>query len=309
MKVLRVRYCPCDAVRDAVQLMRPVAEAKGLVVEDAVSQSVPAGVWGDPARIAHILTNLVSNAIKFTEEGRITVGLRVTSTGAGDLLEYSVADTGIGIPEDQQQSIFDSFVQGDSSLARRYGGTGLGLSICRQLSRLMGGDIGVASRPGQGSTFRLHLPLEPAQPDACPVHPRYGWTHRSRPAQKASILVVEDNPLNQRITQRLLEKAGHSVTTAADGHQALDRLSRESYDLILMDVQMPGMDGLEAVRRIRAGQEPARSVPIIAVTANAMAGDREQYLSAGMTDYLAKPMSYADLLAKIDMNIRMGSAA
>jgi two-component system sensor histidine kinase/response regulator len=306
VKVQRVRYEPRHVVADVVNLMRTLAESKGLYLSDSVDEPVPRHALGDPVRITQVLNNLVSNAIKFTSTGGVQI--RVAARGPADAtgLEYTVTDTGAGIPEDKQSTIFESFVQGDESLARKHGGTGLGLAISRQLARLMGGDIRLASRSGEGSTFTLSLPLvrvpeEPAPTPALPLEPQ----SQRRSAQCSSILLVEDNPVNQRIVQQLLLKSGYSVAVAGNGHQALDMLSAARYDLVLMDVQMPEMDGVEAARRIRAA---GNHVHIIALTANAMPGDRELYLSAGMNDYLAKPFSFADLMAKLAQYSAGGSA-
>lgn len=290
-----VPYEPARAVSDVVYLLQPLARGKGLGLGIAVDPDVPRRVTGDPDRVSQVLHNLVSNAIKFTAAGHVAVKVAAAPGGRAEWIEYSVIDTGMGIAESERESIFERFVQLDNSRTREAGGTGLGLAISRQLARLMGGDVLLSSRAGEGSTFTLRLPLE-AAPSRQIAEP-----HRARPAatnSPAGILLAEDNPLNQRIVKRLLEKEGYRVTVANDGAAAVECAAAQPPDLILMDVQMPRLDGLDAARRIRSDPRLA-STPIIALTANAMPGDRELYLSAGMNDYLAKPISNADLLATV----------
>ncbi len=297
LHVARVGFEPRHVIAQTTNLLTPLADFKNLTLISQIANDVPAELIGDPARLSQVLNNLISNAIKFTEKGGVCISVAIRPDNT---IEYAVADSGIGIPAEKQSEVFESFVQADDSLARRYGGTGLGLTICRQLARLMGGDIAVESRVGQGSTFRVVLPAERMPTRATqPKAPDPAFL-KSSLHTGAAILVAEDNPLNQLITKRLLTKAGYIVATAADGPSALEAVRREPFDLILMDVQMPGMDGVEAARRIRQFIGPDKVIPIVAVTANAMAGDREMYLAAGMDDYLAKPLSYANLLEKVE---------
>jgi CheY-like chemotaxis protein len=250
------------------------------------------------------VVNLVGNALKFTEHG--TVSLDVTrADGDPDpgscRLAFVVRDTGIGIPADRQSDIFEAFTQADSSTARRYGGTGLGLAISAQLVGLMGGRIWVESAEGQGSAFHFTARFDrqsetattPASADATP----HEVAETPRCPRRLRILLAEDNPVNRTLAVRLLEKQGHTVTIATNGQEALDALEQHPCDLVLMDVQMPEMDGLEATKAIRAreGQAPrhparAARLPIVALTAHALNGDRERCLAAGMDDYLSKPI-------------------
>mgnify|MGYP002381445805 CR=1 FL=1 len=299
MTIEHLPYQPDRTVREVIHLMHPLAEVKGLTLDLVIGLDLPPRALGDPARVTQVLNNLVSNAIKFTHAGGVTVRLNTQDRGGRKMLEYSVTDTGMGVPADKQETIFDCFVQADASASRRFGGTGLGLAICRQLAHLMGGEIRLTSRPGQGSTFTLQLPFDRAESD-CVDPSRFRATAGNGRPRAAKILLVEDNLVNQRIVSKLLEHAGQRVTVAGNGLEALAAARDSRFDLILMDVQMPEMDGIEAARRIREGANGgANGVPIVALTANAMPGDREAYLAAGMSDYLAKPISYAKLLDKL----------
>ena len=245
---------------------------------------------GDDVRVRQILRNLVSNALKFTDAGRVLV--RVTPDGDG--IALSVSDTGVGMDAEQTARLFTPFVQGDRTIARRFGGTGLGLAICRQLVEMMGGEIGVDSTPGQGSTFTARLPLAaaPAPGQALDVAEALDLTG-------ARVLVVDDNAINQTVARAILEAAGAAVATVGDGHTALARLRIEDFDVVLMDVHMPGMDGVEAVRRIRSGQGGRVDLPVVALTADAMAGDAERLLAQGFDDAHPKPIQPAGLLATV----------
>jgi signal transduction histidine kinase/ActR/RegA family two-component response regulator len=284
-----------EVVEQTVKSLRVSADQKGLAVGWRVDPAIPARLAGDPVRFRQILTNLVSNAIKFTEQGRVDVEVDLEAALSDEVaIRIAVRDTGIGIPPDKLATIFEPFTQADGSTTRRFGGTGLGLSISSRLAELMGGRIWVESELGKGSTFYVTLRFPAAAPEA-PTSPQRAETGR-RAAPGLRILVAEDNPINQKVVARMLEIEGHRVTVAADGQQALEFIEREPFDLILMDVQMPGMSGLEAARRIRE-RERARGgrIPIIALTASAMKGDRERCLEAGMDDYLSKPVRPAAL--------------
>ena len=270
---------------------------KALVLDGLLEKSVPKWVCGDPTRLRQILTNLVSNAIKFTHQGRIDVGLAVQERYDDKLLLHGwVADTGIGIAPEHRQKIFDSFVQADDSTTRFYGGTGLGLSICAQLVELMQGRMWVESEQGEGSTFHFTVRLQAAQ---APPETALVDEPASRPRPSLHILLAEDNAINQKLAITLLEKQGHTVSTALNGEEALEALARQSFDLILMDVEMPGMDGLEATQAIRQAERDEH-LPIIALTAHAMKGDRERFLDAGMDDYVSKPIRPSELFQAID---------
>jgi len=285
-----------DCVSLALRTLAPRAQQKGLELRWEPAPGLPAGVVGDPLRLRQVLLNLAANAIKFTPAGRVTVRAGATLAGRDCLLHFQVEDTGIGIAPAQQESIFQPFSQADSSTSRRYGGSGLGLTISRRLVTAMGGRLWVTSTLGQGSTFHCTVRLPTAAVPAAPARP----TPAGRRAA-LRILLVEDNPVNQRLAARLLEKEGHAVTVAGSGGAALDLLRREPIDLVLMDVEMPDMDGCATTTAIRQEEHGSdRHVPILALTAHALKGDRERCLAAGMDGYLAKPIQRAELFAALD---------
>ncbi|TVT72197.1 MAG: PAS domain S-box protein [Denitromonas halophila] len=286
---------------DAITLVQDGAEAKGLTLSVVVDPQVPARVTGDATRVGQILFNFVGNAVKFTQRGSIRLRIRpLENTGNGVTLRFEIIDTGIGIEPDIQPRLFNAFEQGDPSTTRRYGGTGLGLAISRRLAELMGGSVGVSSTPGQGSTFwfTAHFGLVEAEPAPLPEAPK-AHTDASVPAHgfgQHRLLLVEDNEVNQYVAMELLAEVGLSADVAENGQQALALFTRQPYDLILMDMQMPVMDGLAATRAIRALPE-GREVPILAMTANAFAEDRQRCTEAGMNDYLSKPFEPEQLYA------------
>jgi two-component system, sensor histidine kinase and response regulator len=236
-----------------------------------------------------VLLNLLSNAVKFTECGYVALDASLAAgTGDSAALRFAVQDTGIGIPPEAQKAIFEPFTQADSSTTRRYGGTGLGLSICSQLVALMDGKLLLQSEPGCGSTFSFTVRLPIAAAGASPARARECRLPRSR--QRLRILVAEDNAINRKVALSLLERMGHQVDTVCDGEQAVATVAQAEYDLVLMDCQMPRMDGYAAARAIRQS-ERGRRLPIVAMTANAMAIDRKRCLEAGMDDFLSKPVS------------------
>ncbi|HEY0833269.1 MAG TPA: PAS domain S-box protein [Azospirillum sp.] len=285
----RVGFDLKRVVGSTVALMGSRATEKGLGLDLRMGDGVPAWVTGDPTRLRQVLLNLISNAVKFTETGGVTVSVESAGDVAGDAVRFTVADTGIGIAPEVRPHLFAEFFQADSSISRRFGGTGLGLAICKRIVTLMGGTIAVDGRPGGGSAFTVTVPLPAAD---LPTVEAPGDDGRAppHPLRPLRVLLAEDNPVNQKVAVALLTRQGHAVCVAADGAQALDRVRGERYDVVLMDMQMPGMDGLEATRRIRALPGERGRVPIVALTANALAGDAERCRAAGMDDYVAKPI-------------------
>jgi CheY-like chemotaxis protein len=254
-----------------------------------VEPDVPEMIWGDADRLRQILNNLLSNAFKFTERGSITVDVRRLSDSDDHVvLGFAVSDTGPGIPPAAREAIFAKFTQVDDSISRRHGGAGLGLAICRQLVEMMEGRIWVECGESGGSTFRFTVRFPPMDPAASRVD-----TSSEEPtvAQSLTVLLVEDHPINQALASALLERQGHRVLVAANGREALELAETNRFDLVLMDVQMPDMDGIQATARIREMEEAeARHTPIVALTAHAMKGDRDRFLAAGMDGYIAKPI-------------------
>ncbi len=299
---LTLEVAPFDIRKLALQTRAVWSESarlKGLDLVLEVAPSTPPFVAGDAARVRQILMNLVSNAVKFTGAGRVVIRL---SADDQERVSVSVSDTGMGMSAEQIERAFTPFAQGDSSIARRFGGSGLGLSICRQLAELMEGEILVSSEPGVGSTFtaRLRLPAT-----AAPVAPA---AHLAAPElEGARVLVVDDNLVNQMVARAILEAVGAAVAVANDGHAALARLRIEDFDVVLMDVHMPGMDGVEAVRRIRCGEAGRSDLPVVALTADAMAGDAERLMAQGFDDAHPKPVQPAGLLATV-ANLRLSAS-
>ncbi len=299
-------------IKETLEIVASRAQQKGLQLLSSCDPSVPDWLRGDVSRLRQILINLVDNAIKFTDKGEVEVTACVEHCSADSvMIRISVRDTGIGIPKKLQDHLFQSFSQVDASTTRKYGGTGLGLSISKKISELMGGGIGVASTPNQGSTFWFTLKLQEADspPEADENSLSNDNIDESNSAERAArsvrVLVAEDNPVNQRVATRILEKLGHRVDTVANGQEAVNALHNVDYDLVLMDCRMPEMDGYEATRAIR---DPASGVLnpdviIIAMTANAMKGDREDCLQAGMNDYVPKPVDSRVLAEAIERNI------
>lgn len=283
-----------EMIEDLVALWRPSALSKRLDLTYEIAPQVPKALTGDAARIAQVLANFLGNAVKFTHKGGIHVKVAAQPLGSKRwALEIIVHDTGIGIAPDVQANLFQKFTQADASMTRRYGGTGLGLAICRELMQLMGGSVGVDSVPGKGSDFWMRLELD--QADTLPA-PAEQFRSKDQalldhPGTRGlRILVAEDNLINQKVIRTMLEVVGHATEVAQDGIEAVTAVQRENFDAVLMDVQMPNMDGLMATREIRNLGGDFKTLPIIALTANAMAGDRERYLSAGMNAYVSKPI-------------------
>ncbi len=288
-------------VDEAVGLLLPRAHQKGLPVSVDVDPAVPERVMGDPLRLGQILRNFFANAVKFTHVGSISVHVGHDREGQ---LRFTVADTGVGIAPADQARIFDPFAQSDSSTTRRYGGTGLGLSIARQLAGLMGGRVWVESTLGRGSAFHVALPLPTAPAEATTVSTMTRLTDASAPdsfeALGLRVLVVEDNVINARVVSRMLQRLGCQLEGADSGSAALAAIARGGFDVVLMDVMMPGMDGFEATRLIRQQEhEGGARMPVVALTASAMKGDEQRCLDAGMDGYLSKPITMERLKAEL----------
>ncbi|HYT77353.1 MAG TPA: ATP-binding protein [Vicinamibacterales bacterium] len=308
------------AIEDvAAEVLKPFAlsaDEKGLVLRGDIAPDVPPVLVGDPFRLRQILANLIGNAIKFTVRGRIVLEIRRDSSAAGAaLLHFTVSDTGIGIPSEKQAAIFDPFSQADGSTTRRFGGTGLGLTISASLVRMMGGRIWVESIPDVGSSFHVVIGFDVAEevtetrhtppPPEAIARPAAVSSSRETPREPAGrplhVLLVEDNVVNQRLASALLTRRGHRVSLAEDGRQALSAVERETFDLILMDLQMPVMDGIEATHAIRERERRTGGhVRIVAMTAHTMDGDRERCLASGMDGYLAKPIEATMLYAVVE---------
>ena len=276
-----------------IDLLSEVAAAKGLTLTSEADPDLPPLVLGDETRVRQIMLNLISNAVKFTSQGAVRLTLRATpGVGSESGVEITVSDGGIGISPEQVAMIFRPFSQAEATTAQQYGGTGLGLSICRTLAIMMGGEISVDSQLGQGSTFRVWLPL-PAAATAIPLD----VAQDALPAFR--ILVADDNPINLAVARAILESAGAFIETVSDGNQALDRLRTGAFDLVLMDIHMPIMDGIEAVRRLRDGQAGRSDMPVIALTADVAAGEAERLMALGFDGLQAKPVQPGGLIAAI----------
>ncbi len=297
-----------NVVRSICKGFAVVARDKGLEVSLEVAEGTPDIIEGDPVRLRQILTNLINNAIKFTSKGGILVRIQpYPEDASGETLLFSVKDDGIGIPEDRQDKVFDVFTQADDSTTRRFGGTGLGLAICKRLVEMMGGQIWVESQVAKGSTFFFTARFRVVEQDhRSYVRPPKGvdrrWTIEElvRARRGVRVLLAEDNLVNQKITTRILEKQGLEVATVVNGKEAVEKLHQEKYDIVLMDSQMPEMDGLEATRIIRDNERhTGRHIPIIALTARAMEDDRKRCLEAGMDGYVAKPIDRKKLFEEI----------
>ena len=302
-----------DLLDNIINLLGHQAEGKGLQLQTEISPSTPTALTGDSLRLGQIALNLVNNAIKFTPPGG-KINLTVNAEQSDDgftLIHFAVRDTGIGISKEQQQQLFKPFSQADESTTRQYGGSGLGLAISKNLTQLMGGEIWLESEPGCGSTFHFTVRLARQQGEPSPrtinaPGIEKGYQQAAAQLRGALLLLVEDNEVNQELMLELLNSHGISVEVAVNGEEALNILATQTFDGVLMDCQMPVMDGYEATRKIR--QQPAlQSLPIIALTANTMAGDREKVIEAGMNDHIAKPIDVTQLFITLAKWIRSRS--
>jgi CheY-like chemotaxis protein len=292
-------YALRETIEQACTSAGTALQAKGVAFELEIADSVPEQTRGDGRRLRQILLNLVSNAVKFTSEGKVTVRATMRrSRGSDAVLRVEVSDTGIGIEPSIMDQVFEPFTQADASTTRHYGGSGLGLAISRELAELLGGTIGADSKPGVGSTFWLELPLSaPAATDDQLLAPTpTGLAERALWSTPPLVLVAEDNVVNQIVAARTLERCGCHADVVADGREALEALAARHYDAVLMDCQMPVMDGYEATTDLRRREGDAEHTPVIAMTAHAMNGAVEKCMAAGMDDYIAKPMRRAQLI-------------
>jgi len=288
-------------IDEVISLLDNRAKDKSLTLTSSLGEGLPQGVTGDPVRIRQILLNLVGNALKFTDHGGVKINAFIGAAREADtiVIKFEIIDTGIGVSKEAQSRLFTKFEQAETSTSRKYGGTGLGLSICRQLSGLMGGAIGIRSEEGKGSTFWFTIRCKPA------VGKIVGQTKGRRPSaftanRHLQILLAEDNKINQKLISTILMRLGHSVAIVGDGLEALEEVKHGAYDLVLMDVRMPNMDGIEATREIRALKDDKARIPIVGVTADATDEHQKEYISAGMNSVAHKPVQLDQLLSAMD---------
>ncbi|HEY7799591.1 MAG TPA: response regulator [Hyphomonadaceae bacterium] len=293
------------------QLFQAQAEDKGLDLFVRYDSNFPQRLSYDPVRVRQCVSNLLSNAIKFTAQGRVEVGISSKALGDGlHLVQVEIVDTGIGMNAETVEKLFSVFTQADGATTRKFGGSGLGLAISRQLARMMGGDIVAESTEGKGSVFRLTfkaMEAAPAAPAQTPAAKTAEPVRRSG-LRGVRVLLTDDNAINRQVIKLFLAPQGCDMSEATNGKEALDKIASEEFDVVLLDVHMPVMDGKEAIQRIRANPKWA-SLPVIALTADAMSGDRERYLSLGMTDYVSKPVDQRELLAKLHSVLKLEGPA
>ena len=299
-----IPYNIFECVKETTNLLRSSAEKKGVKLIIDCDKEIPEFLWGDSGRVRQIITNLVGNALKFTDYGYVRLAVRTTDASNDEFVHFQIQDTGIGIPKEKLETIFDKFTQADSSVTRKYGGTGLGLAICKQLVEMMGGNIGVESFVGKGSTFWFTIPCNPANTNDVEQLDQDNKTQlcyikERKKVSQARALLVEDYPVNQVFAKKLLKKLNFThIDLAENGAQALLKYRMQKYDVIFMDCQMPDMDGYETTIKIRQLENGTElHTPIIAMTANAMIGDREKCLKTGMDDYISKPLKPDHLIS------------
>jgi CheY-like chemotaxis protein len=301
LMISREPFSPRELLKGLDSIMRAPADLRGITLQLDVPDDLPAVLEGDAMRLNQILTNLISNAIKFTERGGVTLRVRLLAgTPTASTLSFTVHDTGIGIAPAAQARLFSPFIQADESITRRYGGTGLGLAIIIRLAKLMGGTVDFTSTVGVGSEFRVVLTFALATPELLAAKQPVPISRSERPLSGVRVLVVDDYDLNLVVTQRILEQAGARVWVANDGQVALKQLQRlpDHFDVVLMDVQMPIMDGYEATRRIRA-EVGLLHLPVIALTAGALSSERQRATAVGMNDFIIKPFDAATLISSV----------
>jgi CheY-like chemotaxis protein/anti-sigma regulatory factor (Ser/Thr protein kinase) len=308
-----LEVCPGQLVRHTARSLEQLARGKGLDLIVQSASDLPDLLWLDPVRMRQVLTNLIGNAIKFTSKGAVTVTtewLPGQDSQQGHL-RISIVDTGIGFDPARQEALFSPFTQADGSVTRSFGGTGLGLAITRSLVQLMGGDITAEGRPGSGASFVVTLPARKAQLVEVPVGVSAAITQPSsdlvddQGPKTLSVLLVEDHEINRKLAEIMLQRMGCTYALANDGQQALDRLEQERFDVVLMDVMMPVMDGITALRHLRALEALCRPrTPVLMVTAHAMTGDKERFMAEGADGYVSKPMSQQALQKEIQRVLR-----
>jgi PAS domain S-box-containing protein len=288
-----------DLMEEVVKTHSVKAISKGLDLTYTLSSSIPPVVVGDPNRLRQVIHNLVDNGIKFTENGEVSLAVKRTTEATGrDMLAFSIVDTGIGIDEKDKEKLFKTFSQVDGSITRRFGGTGLGLMISKQLVEMMGGTIGVESSKGKGSTFYFTISCQVGSQLSPKKHTFTGLRKTTQPQK---ILLAEDDEVNQIVIRRLVEEMGHTVAVAQNGLEVLALWEKDKFDVVLMDIHMPEMDGIEAMRQIRNKEEnTGERLPVIALTAHAIQGDRERFMSLGMDEYIAKPIQIEELYEKLE---------
>ncbi len=304
MELETIPFSLHDEVRRVANIMQVIANKKKLSVKLHIGKEVPPYVKGDPVRMKQIIINLVNNAIKFTEKGNITISVEKKSAEDGKAqILFKIMDTGIGISPEGQKKLFQSFSQVDKSTTRKYGGTGLGLMISKNLTQMMGGEIGVESVEGIGSTFWFTISMELSDEKSCEKQHRADddTVHEDKihVQPKLNILLVEDNKINQKVAMLNLNNLGYQVDIANNGKEAVEKFQNGGYDLIFMDVQMPEMDGVEACKKIRElenNSDSTKKIPIIAMTANTSEDERKKYMEAGMDDYISKPFKQKELI-------------
>jgi PAS domain S-box-containing protein len=306
LELEELTVCPAQLVRHTVRSLEQLAQAKGVALKVDNDPALPELVWMDPVRVRQVLTNLVGNAIKFTEDGTVTVQTKVLPCAEPNavLMQLSVTDTGIGFDASRAEALFSPFTQADGSITRSFGGTGLGLAITRSLMQLMGGDVTAKSEQGQGACFTITLPLRRVLERTADtvVAGALPMDAEGPVAKPLSVLLVEDHEINRKLAQIMLQRMGHTFVLANDGQQALDCLDKEHFDVVLLDVMMPVMDGLTALHIWRE-REVERQLPrttVLMVTAHAMTGDRERFMAAGADGYVSKPMSEVSLRKEIN---------
>jgi CheY-like chemotaxis protein/nitrogen-specific signal transduction histidine kinase len=318
VRLERIAFGLRECVQSVASLVAPQAASKGLCLEVSVADNVPGRIMGDPLRLHQILHHLLANAVKFTQAGSARLEISVVCSGspAAGLL-FRVVDTGIGMTPEVLNRLFTPFMQGESASSRRYGGTGLGVATSRRLVQLMHGPMGVQSQPGQGTAFWFLVPLEAAAaptPPAARTSPPAERVAPLPPPRRGRVLIVDDNPVNQLVAQRAVDRFGYAAEVASGGEEALAAIREAArrhaaFDAVLMDCQMPDMDGYETTAAIRLWENGKRRIPIIALTANCVEGDREKCLDSGMDDYLAKPFRLAALESALERWVVTPAAA